>query len=714
MNLSEALDVALPEIPKSRTARSRPPRLDPDLIIREEVLDGEPIVGVLQRGKSNYFRFPPTHWQLAQLFDGVRSFEEISEASLAQTGEFFSPEELRAFAEQMDESDFWYKTHEEKNLAMSEKLMAQRGRRTKSKINLADIGFSAWDPNSYLTWLNDSVGDYIYSRWSLLAVLLLFVFETGVFVSHWSIIGPDTALYFNFGHKDLAAFAQFWILIFMLGFIHETAHGLTCKHYGGQVHQMGFLLMYFVPCFYCDVTEIWISASKVQRLATIIAGIWVEMTICGLAMVVWTNTSLGGWLHNFSYAVILLTGVAVVTINLNPLIKLDGYYFLAEVIEIPDLKERSTAFLTGWFQNRVLGLPVEVPIVPRRRAPLFFIYALVSGAYSYLLLFFFVRIIYSLASHWLAEFALLPAGIVAFYMFRSRLGALGRVSGQFWQQRFGSGMRWRPVHILLAAFLVAFLFLPIWRVRENAFFVIEPTRSLAVHAAVPGRVNSVLVQEGDTVQAGQPLLRMSSLSAASMESSAKAQTGSARFHAFTAQVNGLSIGPAAAEQNGAAHLSDLASDAKSSLVVAAPADGVVLTQNPGLLVNQDIGSGQPLLDLAGSGPRIARIFIPSSALERIFPGDEVSFALPGRFSIVRMTLTAPGVDAVNLPEGLVARQDYKGVKLPVFYCARMTLPASAGDPPLGVSGPAIIFGARRSLAARLLTGAFNLFKAHVW
>ena len=105
-------------------------------------------------------------------------------------------------------------------------------------------------------------------------------------------------------------------------------------------------------------------------------------------MVIWSNTVAGYWLHDLTYQVILLTGIAVVIINLNPLIKLDGYYFFTEVIEVPDLKERSTAFLAGWFQNRVLGLAIDMPIVPRRRALLFILYAFASGAYSYTLLFF--------------------------------------------------------------------------------------------------------------------------------------------------------------------------------------------------------------------------------------------------------------------------------------------------------------------------------------
>ena len=128
---------------------------------------------------------------------------------------------------------------------------------------------------------------------------------------------------------------------------------------------MGFMFLYLAPCFYCDVTEIWISASKLQRMATIIAGIWIELVVCGFAMIVWLNTPAGAWLHDLAYQLILITGIAVVILNLNPLIKLDGYYLLTEVIGIPDLKERSTAFLSGWFQSRVLRLPVETIVIPR-------------------------------------------------------------------------------------------------------------------------------------------------------------------------------------------------------------------------------------------------------------------------------------------------------------------------------------------------------------
>ena len=716
MNLSEALDAALPEIPRARLARGRPPCLDPEIVVREDTFDGEPIFCILQRDKGNFFRLPPAQWQLARLFDGVRSYEEIAELYSSDTGTPTDTSDIRLFAENMEEANFWYKTPQEKNLALNQKLLSQRERlaERKSKINLTHMSISGWDPDRYLTRLDGAIGRYLYSSWSVLAMVLLFLFETAVFISKWNLIGPDIPLYYNFTQKTLLDVLQFWVLFFILGFIHESAHGLTCKHYGGQVHSMGLMFLYLMPAFYVDVTEIWISASKVQRLATIIAGIWSEMIVCGFAMVIWLNTAAGQWWHDFSYQIILITGVFVVLVNLNPLIKLDGYYVLAELVGVSNLKEQSTAFLSAWFQSRVLGLAVETPVVARRRAPLFVLYALLSGIYSYLLLFVVVRLSYNITSKWMAEFALVPAGALAFLMFRSRLRALGNVFKRIWLERFGSGRSWRPIHLVWAALCVAILFLPLWRDQENAYYVIEPMRLETVHAAVPGRVEAVLVREGEAVRAGQPLLRMSSSMAASMDSAAAAQTVDAGYAAINAELRGQSIAGSAAGQNASLRATALAREAQSSLVIAAPAAVTVLTQDPDALLGQDVASGQPLLDLADAGPPVVRIYIPVSTLERIPLGAQIALTLPGKFSVVRMTLAAPGGDPVPLPSGLVATQDYKGIKLPVFYCARMPLPMSAGNPPLGTSGQAKVFGVRRSLAGRVGITALNLVKSHIW
>ncbi len=114
-------------------------------------------------------------------------------------------------------------------------------------------------------------------------------------------MGPDMALYYNYTTRPVLDVVAVLAADYGLGFIHETAHGLTCKHYGGQVHSMGLMFLYLMPAFYVDMTEVWVYSTKMQRLAAIIAGIWIEMVICGLAMIVWLNTQPGKWLHDFAY-----------------------------------------------------------------------------------------------------------------------------------------------------------------------------------------------------------------------------------------------------------------------------------------------------------------------------------------------------------------------------------------------------------------------------
>jgi putative peptide zinc metalloprotease protein len=713
MNLIEALDAALPEIPQVRLSRSRPPQLDPDLITHETILDGEPVIGVLQRGKNNYYRFSPSEWDLAKMFDGQRSYEEIAEIYSSQTGTPIGAEQIRQFAEQMDDCGLSYETHQEKNLAMRDKLLAQRGRRMESRINFAHISFSAWDPDRYFDWLDGMAGRFIYSRWCVLSALLLFAFEAVVVVNNWHSIGPDTALFFSFGQKSLVELARFWVLILIVGFLHESAHGLTCKHYGGQVHSMGLMFLYLAPCFFVDVTESWVSATKVQRLATIIAGIWIELVVCAVAMMFWLQAPAGGWFHSFMYEFILLTGFAAVVINLNPLIKLDGYYLLTEIIEIPELKERSTAFLSAWVQAKVLRLPVEVPIVPRRRVALFASYCIASGIYSYGLLFIVVRFSYVLGARWFAEWAIIPSLALAFALYRSRLRSLRRVLTESWERNIKSRLRWRPVYALVVLGVIALLFIPLWRDREDAFFVIEPLESHTICAAVPGRVDAVLVQEGQKVHAGEALLHMTSSLAAAMGSAALADTRNARFKTFDSQVQGQSIGSAAAQQVAARRMTGLANEAQSSLELTSPVDGTVVSENPAMLLDQNVGYGQALLRIADEA-RMVRVFVPAPALNRIAPNSEVALALPGQFSLLRLKLPVPAGEPYTLPAGLVATEKYQGIKLPIFYNSLIPLPATGGNPMYGLSGRAMIFGVRRSLAGRIATAFANLVKAHVW
>ena len=716
MNLSEALDAALPEIPRSQISRKRPPMLDPNLIVREDILDGEPLVVVYHRSTTNVFRFPPIQWELIQLFDGKRSYEQIAEEYSELARSIVSADDIRAITAGLDESNFWYKTPQEKNIAFNEKLQAERTRRSEKKAgsSLAHISFSAWDPDRYLTRLDDAIGKYLYSRWFTACVVALFIFEVFVFVAKWNLLGHDIPLYYTFSKKSFADIARFWLIFFVIGFFHESAHGLTCKHFGGEVHSMGLMFLYLAPCFYCDVSACWVSATRLQRLAAIIAGIWIEMVMCGVAMIIWTNTPVGEPIHDFAYEIILITGLAVIVINLNPLIKLDGYYFLTEWIGIPDLKERSTAFLSGWVQHHIFRLPVEVPIVPRRRVVFFSIYAFVSGCYSYLLLFAVVRFSFNILAHFLAEWALLPAAALAFVIFRSRLRTFGNFLKSFYQVRQQS-ILWRvtPVRTAALAVLAILLFAPIWHVRVDAYYLVEPSDVQVLRAGVPGTVRGVTVREGQWVQKGEPLASLESLTHAGHNLSTQANLEIAETRVADSEVRHQGLGPAITARGEATQMHNAALTESESLTINAPFDGIVMTPEPENLAGKSVGRGEELLRVAKASP-VVRIFVPAPELNRVHPGDLVAIDTHAAFQPINLRLAPLDGETFALPDGILHSQQYKGFELPAFYAARIRLETPVADLKPGMAGRAKIFDKRRSIAERALISARNLVRSHVW
>ncbi len=181
MNLSEALDAALPEIPQARLTRSRPPRLDPDLIVREDVLDGE-----------------PHRWHSAarqvKLLSGFRpgsgswpSFSMASDRTRKSRRPFKQRRACRSNRKKSGPSPSRWtsatsgtRPTRKKTWRCAKSCWRSEDGATKSKINVAHISFSAWDPDRYLGWVDRVAGRFIYSRWCVLVAVLLFVFETVV------------------------------------------------------------------------------------------------------------------------------------------------------------------------------------------------------------------------------------------------------------------------------------------------------------------------------------------------------------------------------------------------------------------------------------------------------------------------------------------------------------------------------------------------------
>ncbi len=114
-------------------------------------------------------------------------------------------------------------------------------------------------------------------------------------------------------------------------------------------------MIYLTPGFYTDTTEGQVMATRYQRLIIAMAGAWAELYICALATILWWVSPPDTTLHSVAYMMMLITGIASLLINFNPLIKLDGYYMMCEILRLVDLKESSTAYVSAWVKRTHLA-----------------------------------------------------------------------------------------------------------------------------------------------------------------------------------------------------------------------------------------------------------------------------------------------------------------------------------------------------------------------
>jgi len=699
MNLAEVLNVALPELPARRIGKSLP-RLHPKLIAREQLEGGVPTVIAMISGGASVFRFTPEQWKLVELFDGERSYREVSELYAQLTGFAYSEDEIRIFADGLDDEGFFYKTSIELNITASQKLSEDRQKRIrKKKVDLALMTFSTWDPDTYLTRLHEFVG-FIYTKWFTFLTLGMFTIMALIFIGGRYEIWRDTQEYYTFTHKGAADLAEFWLLFCALGFFHESAHGLTCKHFGGAVHKMGFMLIYLTPAFFADITEVCVYGGKWPRVAAIFAGIWVELMFCSVASVVWWGTPAGSSAHDFAYKIMLITGVAVPMMNLNPLMKLDGYYLLGELVGVPAIKERSTEYLSSWVKHNCLGLPVEVAYLPRHRRWLFVGYAVASGLYSYFVLFTVVIFSYNVLSRLVPQWAFVPTLILALLILRSRLRSSVRLMKDFYLDKEQSLRAWwTPARkaVLAVAIVMAF-FAPVWHETVTGRFFLEPERRAVIRAAVPGEVADVFVDEGLSIAAGAPVLRLRNASLEEDADRSQSDLRTAEAGARQAQLDYANLGRARGEQTFQLERNRAVTQQVAALQISSPISGVLVTPRIRNLVGSFVQEGTELAEIDDVQTLQARIFIPEFQIHRVLPGAAVSLKLESFFQPIRGQVSSIAPASSAMATGLMHLEPYNGIAAPTYYVATVLVSNPSSDIRPGMSGEAKVSVVRHSIA----------------
>ena len=178
--------------------------------------------------------------------------------------------------------------------------------------------------------------------------------------------------------------------------MHEFGHGLCCKHFGGECHEMGIMVLVLTPCLYCNVSDSWMLPNKWHRAAIGAAGIYVELVLASICTFLWWFSE-PGLLHNLCLNVVFISSVSTVIFNGNPLLRYDGYYILADLVEIPNLRQKATTILSRKLSEWCLGMePPEDPFLPQRNQVFFALYSVAAAAYRWVITFSICWFLYRL------------------------------------------------------------------------------------------------------------------------------------------------------------------------------------------------------------------------------------------------------------------------------------------------------------------------------
>ena len=352
-----------------------------------------------------------------------------------------------------------------------------------------------WCPDGFLratAW----VGKVVFSRWGLLLWLGLVGWGAAEVVSNWAAFMADSS-----GLLGAANLVWMYAVMVFIKVLHEFGHGYACRRLGGEVPEMGVMLLLFNPLPYVDASASTAFPNKWHRILVGAAGMLVEMGFAGIAAIVWAHSGTGA-LHSLAFNAVIAASVVTLVFNANPLLRYDGYHMLSDWLEVPNLQGRATQMMVYLVDRYLFGLKSShSPAETKPEGFWLAIYWVSSWVYR-LMITFGILLIVSL--HYLG-FGMLMALVFGFmwvvlpvfksiqYLLyspkleRCRLRACG-VSGG------------------LVALILAFLVLIPMPYYFRAEGVVRAEPFARVYVGVDGRLLKLLVPSGTQVKQGTPLV----------------------------------------------------------------------------------------------------------------------------------------------------------------------------------------------------------------
>ena len=478
-----------------------PPRCRSELILRD-LGDGAGHV-VKDPATRTYFQLGDHEAFLLRQLNGESAPEKICLEFERQFQDPLTLDELRDFIELAESRNFLENAAETKTRREPIRGKVRQALYWRKRII---------DPDRLLGWLAPRMGFLFTSAFVLGS--LLFILAAG------AAFFPHRAEFIRYIPRTWESFFFAWLTVGLATACHEMAHGLACKRFGGEVHEIGFMMMFFIPCFYCDISDAWLFREKSKRLWVTLAGTYCDLCLWAVSVFVWRCALPETVPGALSSIVVSVCGLRVF-VNAIPLFKLDGYYFLSDLLEIPNLRSRSSDRLGDhvrwlfWGGNR--------PETESRGKTLL-VLGLVSWCFS---ITFLVWMLVSLTRYLGIKWGLGGLAGVAFLGWLSIPSLLAGFSkGEIMKMFFARRLRTLLWLISLGGVASFLVFFPMQE-RATGQFRVRPSSRAEIRAPASAFLRVVHHGEGQSVQTNSPVVLLDIPDLASKILEKKAEIGEA-------------------------------------------------------------------------------------------------------------------------------------------------------------------------------------------
>jgi putative peptide zinc metalloprotease protein len=686
------------------------PPLRQALKISKLVQQGELSYVIKEPDKQAYYHFSDAQYEVICLFDGGRDLQWVLDTFNRQSQLYeFDIEGVIELYETCKEYRLLKRSKVEKNAALLEKIKEERKKkRLQGEGSILFLRFQLVNPNAYF----DKIIDKIRFLWHpsavkiqvgmLLLAIVLVLFQGERFVNDFNRV------YLQAQQGPMGYFS-IWLIALGAIAVHECGHGLTCKHFGGDVHEMGFLLLAFQPCLYCNVNDAWLFEDKWQKIYVALAGVWVELMLASISVFVWMLVDVANPIGFIAFVLLTIGSATSLLVNLNPLLKFDGYYILTDMLEIPNLRQNAIAWFSWTLKTKVLRMDEEAPFSPSsRERRIYLIYGALVTVYMIAILSVLAIIGYGFVSQQFGFFANLAFIYLVFYLVKKITNTWGETLLHWTKRVFWSTIKRQRLTKITG--LVALLALIFWQphlrvhttgeVAANSHIIYAPQSGFVSYVGYNGQRSMINAPGQAFLVLTSPDLSFAQRELENEKNALRIQRQEAAVDFERAKGRRLLIEQSLLDEK----LQMLQRQDASLAIASPPGNWLVDGLPPQSLKGRFFVSGDEIVTLIPKQQRFIDAIVDQRDVTFVKLGDQGRIRFAGVSPQVyqaKVTLISPVAKLEGIEQSLLVRME-------------IALEGQSAPPPLGLSGEIIILGRPTPLWRHFLHGMRKILRADLW